>query len=672
MDVAGMRRQAVAAAGLGPQIAEAQVQQRVEQSRAAAQAATVPTEDQVRQELTQELGEAPTADQVAERMEQHQAAMPRELTAAEARQQLMQEADATEAQRQQITVEELQRRREAQAMEQYRASKEDEFRGAREDLRREGEARVGELTERGIQQRQLAADVVRGLTEGGADATQALDRMAAHLGDLPGIQGFNDRLSDPGVSPEEKARLREERRSSIVQAIDAQLEREDLPEPERKRLMMMREAAQGLMEAQKGITLPGTARRLGIAMGQTVAAGDVGAALEIAEAAKPSEGVLAPPPGADEAALKRHEEAKESAVAMQQRFLDSGKSLTEAFMTSSEDMQQLGHKGTERIQRQWEREQQIAEYAAQIGVTPAQLLSGAIPDTEEARAIRAKALETRQAYVDEWKEIEGIKETNRMPGHGERARDAAMTQQEIEIAEGMAEFATGKVFGEEAQADAAIRRERQVESVVERMLDMTSSATEKKFRESEDLRGMMREWVGEGDRPMAMARALMAREEMIEMAAQQGLIGMKGDQIVIGAEAQGEGVTRLTEEQMKTQMDKLTGNQRQAAIEALKQRRGDLGDVDREALGVLERQAADLAGIGAGKMDVADMAEMFQRFSSTERRGEGAEGGAGGEKLAMTLSGKVRIENSEWLQLMGDLSGDSDHNSMPTNVVSPA
>lgn len=568
---------------------------------------------------------------------------------------------------------EQRRAQEDQAMAKYRADNADTFAAAKTTVDELAAKRIGELTKKGIQQRQLASDIVEGLVEGGVKATYALDRIGVQLKELPGIKSINEQLRKSGVSDDEKARLRDERRSSIVKAIDARLENNDVSPAERKELKKLRSNTLGLLKAEGGSTTAKLAEDYGYAMGQKVDDSDITAAMEVSSAAmKATMALEEPPAGADAATLKRHEEAKEDAISMQSKALDAGKSLTEAIMASSDDMQQLGQGGTELIQQQWKREQEISKLATDIGVTPAQLLAGDIPDTKEARTARKTALEKITAYYKTWKDIKGTKSTQMMPGRGKRGADKAMGKHEVEMAEAMAEFATGEMFSPQAQASSDVRRQAQVKEVMDRMLDMTSASTEEKFRGQEVLLSTLREQIGEGDRVMPMARALMARDEMVEMAAEQGLVGMKGEKLVAGAAAKGEGVIKLTKDQMKLHLDKLTGTQRQAAIDELNKQKGTLDKETVAELDVLSRQAEPLEGIGSSDMSLDEMTKKIDQFSSVSRRDEDGKGGDGKEKLAMTISGNVRVINPEMLRVSGDLSGNTEHNNMPTNVVSVA
>jgi len=282
----------------------------------------------------------------------------------------------------------------------------------------------------------------------------------------------------------------------------------------------------------------------------------------------------------------------------------------------------------------------------------------------------AQQLKTLE-YVSQLEAIEKIKDTNRMPGHGPRAGDKAMGRHERELAQTMSEFATGKLYESQASEKDFDLRKAQINTVVDELLNMTSSATEGKFKDSKELRRALSEQIGKGDRVLPMARAIIAREEMTELASEQGLIGFKGEgderRLVFGDEA--KDAARLTADDLKN----LTGTQRQKAIDSLKAKRDELDETSQLELGTLERQSKYLEDIGRGDMSLEDLERTIGQFSSVDRaKLTSAASGAGGTKK-MELTGRVRIENNEMLAINGQVStGGLEHNDLATNLLAPS
>jgi hypothetical protein len=76
--------------------------------------------------------------------------------------------------------------------------------------------------------------------------------------------------------------------------------------------------------------------------------------------------------------------------------------------------------------------------------------------------------------------------------------------------------------------------------------------------------------------------------------------------------------------------------------------------------------AAPLEHIGRGDMSLGALTKRLEQFSNVDRTSL-----AGQEKTKPTvrISGSVRIENNEMLAINGELTGDLEHNGMPTQLV---
>lgn len=519
-----------------------------------------------------------------------------------ARKATQDEIDTEVARNRGMTLEEL--RKQEGDMAAFRAANAEEFTDAAGNVQRRIDARVGQLTETGIKQRNRASQVMRGLTIGGRRATDAIESIAADMGtDAAGV----------------------------MKAIDAELARGDITDAERSWLTALRQSVVGLRAAEKGDTIPMFNKRLGLVDGQMVASGDIEGALEIA--------------GLNKTISKdMSEKDAKAAVSNQQSFLDASRSMTESMMTSTSDMQQLGQGGTAMVQKQYKLESEIAQLAAEAGVTPAELLAGKGPE-----ASVKKARKLRSQLVSGWEKINEIKKTNLMPGFGPRADAAAMGEHELDVARRMEEFITGKAFGPDAKQEGFDLQRAQAESVADALIDMTTSGTERKFRDSKALREQLVSQIGKGDRAIGMARALGAREEMIEMALKAGLVKRDGKALGAG------------------DLDSLTGEERQAALDALGKH--EMDPATKLEYQTLKQQSEMLAGLGRGDMGLDDLTKRIGQFSDADRTKLGKEAGEAAEKKTVKLVGRVRIENSEVLALSGDLVGDHEHNGMATNLV---
>lgn len=504
---------------------------------------------------------------------------------------------------------------------QFRKANAAEFEKASKLVDQEHRARVGQLSARGVTQQRLSADIVRGLTDGQGAATDALERIAEHLGELPGLTGLTRRLADKDLSTAERSQLQRQRRDAITQAIDARLT-ESITPAEARELKALRSAVSGLRVTETGTNLR---ESLGFASDILVQPGDLRGIQELGEAA-----------------------AKEVDPALQtdlhRRVLDAGKSTTDALLSSQADLTQLGAGGVDRVLKLQQQLQQIEQQAKDAGLSPAEFLS-----TKAAKPLR-------DAYLAGFKQLEEIKRSPYLPGRGERASDKPMTDAERSLA--------GKLSRLYAPDGA--------KGTAEELLHILTPSTSGKFRDSAALMQTLNDQINQGDRSVTLGQALAARGVLLELGAGQGLVKINRDtgELSVGEAAKGSDLD-LKDAEDAAQLRRLTGEQQQAVTDSLLKRRASLNPDVRRDVDMLERQAKPLLDLGRGELSVGDLTRTIGQFSALERTKPGDIAKAGGSRTGhLTLNGTCRIVNSETLSLSGNVTGgDLEHNDMLTNIL---
>ena len=504
---------------------------------------------------------------------------------------------------------------------QFRATHAMEFQKATETANRELRAKLGQLTERGVTQQRLSADIVRGLTEGRGTATQALDRIADHLGQLPGLQPLTRQLAEPNRAPLERAQLQHQRRDAIIQAIDARLA-ENPSLTERRELQALRSATIGLRTTESGTNLR---ESLGFAGDLLVQSGDLKGVQELGEAA-------------------RGEVDMQLATDLHRRFLDAGRSTTDALLSSRADLEHLGAGGLDRVLQLQDVQRQIEHEAKAAGMSP------------EAFLATGKGGKLRDAYLTGVTELEKIKRSPHLPGRGDRGDVKPMSAAELSLADKLSRLhAPGGVANTQ-----------------EELLRLMTQSTAGKLRSSEALMTTLTDQLSQGDRSLTVGQAVAARGVLLEMGAGQGLVKINREtgELSVGTNATGSNLN-LKDAEDAAQLRRLTGEQQQTVMDALMQRRASLSsDVQRD-LDMLERQASPLRDIGRGDLSIGDLTRTLGQFSAVDRTKAADIAKAGGGRTGqLTLNGTCRLLNSETLSISGNVTGgDLEHNDMLTNLL---
>lgn len=505
--------------------------------------------------------------------------------------------------------------------QRFRTEHAAEFAQATAVANRARHARVGQLSERGISQQRLSADIVRGLTDGKGAATDALERIAEHLGDLPGLTGLTRRLADKDLSTAERSQLQRQRRDALMQAIDARLT-ETIPAAEARELQALRSATTGLRVTETGDNLR---ESLGFASDIMVQPGDLVGVQELGTAAS-------------------NESDPELQVDLQRRFLDAGKSTTDALLGSKADLEQLGAGGLDRVLKLQQQQQQIERQAKEAGLTPEQFLQ-----TPAAKTLR-------EAYSAGFKELEQIKRSPYMPGRGERVADKPMSEAERSLADKLS-----RLHG----AGGAVGTQ-------EELLHVLTQTTAGKFRDSEKLMQTLTDQLNQGDRSLTLGQALAARGVLLEMGAGQGLVKIDRTtgELQVGADAKGSALN-LKDAEDAAHLRRLTGEQQQSVLDALTKRRSSLDPAIRRDVDMLERQAKPLLDLGRGELSIGDLTRTIGQFSALERTKPADIAKTGAGKIGqLTLNGTCRLLNSETLSISGNVTGgDLEHNDMLTNLL---
>lgn len=396
--------------------------------------------------------------------------------------------------------------------------------------------------------------------------------------------------------------------TQLLSTLDARLSRSDLTAADRDRYEQARTLALGLSAARSGTTLADLARELGIPVDAQVSDKDVSRILELATSADQTRDSTK--------AAARHSEA-----------LRQSRAVAEQLMASTADMQQLGEGSVQMVRKQYDLERELLAMATAAGVTPGELLAGKGPPDAVAKA-RAKYAELQTG----WKRIESIKKAGRMPGHGRAGEVPAMSAGELEIARQTAAFMTGGMFADDLATGEVDLRQLQAEHVVDRLLAATSSDIQN--------RQMLVDEVLAGDRAVGLAQSLLARDRLAQLASDKGFIK---DLATASAEDIQQGIDAL-----------MTS--------------GDLTEAEQALVGRFSEMSRPLRGIGRRDVTLSELSERISQIQGVQRPRE--ETKDGNKKLEARITGSVRIENSEVLNIKGDLSsGDLDHAGVATGLV---
>lgn len=535
----------------------------------------------------------------------------------------------------------------AQMTDDLRRREADVFKEAETDLQREYDRQIGMLTPEGLKQRALSASIMEGLSQGGVRANQAMEEMGDYLGNMPGMQDLTRQIESDTTDQAKKSSLRRARRDRLLNSIDAALGSKNLSPQRRRELERYRNAFLGLKSAVKGQTSPKIASDMGLAMNQQVNVGDVSAVLDMAKR-------LEAPEAQDAASM----------AALHNKFLESGEAVTDGLMASAADMEHLGSGGTSLVREQRDRVRKLADMASGLGVTPGDLLAGNVPKGTDPNMLE-QAKKLREKYVNDLRLIEKLKGDRFMPGFGTRKGESGMGKHEVELAETMANFASGSMF---AGQGATNLRKAQIDLVAEELMKQLSTGSAEKMRSSKIFQGNLQRQLREGDRFMPLAQSIIAREEIVEMATEQGALGLKDGKLVFGADA--KDARKLTE----TELRNLSGESRQKAIDALNKM--ELDDKTKLELDVLKKESMLLQGLGREGMDMDELrkrVDKFQGLQQTRAPGGDATSSAGWDNTkSLTISGSVRIENNEMLALNGQATpGGFEHNDVNTQLLQP-
>jgi len=491
-------------------------------------------------------------------------------------------------------------------------------------------ARVGTLTEKGIQQRNFNAAVMEGLNQGGQRAEAARQMIAQQVG------GEGTAIGDMTAA-----------------WWKTQAEGANTPE-ERQRIQRMRRLDEVLQGAQAGNVTGETLKKMGLALGTQVGGEEVGAIAEMgAESQRLLGGLHDPGRRASDRMRKEYETQKKQAIEASSRFLQRAQSITETIQASTDDMQQLGREGVAAVQaaeRQSAELDAMAAKASEVAgepITAAELLAGKGPAdlVREARAT-SKGLQTNL------KRISDIKETGYVAGAG-KSKVTALGKYEKKVIEAKADMLSGKSVGPiqvDPEATAAQREEavRQAQGayVVGELVKNLGASAAAAYGEGTVTREELAKLAT--DRAMPMAGALAAREQLVTIAAEQGLIKDKAGK-TIGA----------------AQVGSLTGEQRQAAITALgKRSKRQLGGDLYQQVQSLQQQQEPLAGIGRGDQEFGDLQRRIEQFREVRRPADKQD-----KKLSAKIAGTLTLKGDRG-DVSGDLEiGDYEHNDVQTSVL---
>lgn len=488
---------------------------------------------------------------------------------------------------------------------------------ARAAVQAEIDSRVGTLTEKGAATAQLMTEVTKGFIEGGTSATLALQSVAASL----------------GVKPEGSLAL-----------VEGKLADKKLSDAERAHWQGMRDMIVNLEAARKSEGVIGFAKDKGVAVGMNISETDVQAALELSE----SDLKVTPDAGLKGKAAADAKAASDQAVAAQQAFLDASKSMTEQMLLNDADIEQLGAGGLGLVTGQFDAEGKIADLAAKAGVSAAELLAGRGP-----AELVAEARKLRAGLVDNWEKIRDIKRVGLMP---EGAGRPPMSAHERDVHSRVRDFITGKAIADKMKPGANIK-DVQASEATSRLLAHVS--TDSTAASAEGRKQLLSE-ISKGDRAVAVVQAMAARDELVEMASTQGVVRMTPDGLAFGAGKDGRALTAH-------ELSSLSGEERQKAINAL--RAADKDEDTQRVFDSLQPQMGPFGGVGGSKVGIAELMSQVKQLSASERESLG--GGAGGDKVAMTLDGVVEVINPEMLAIRGSLDGGPEHNDVATSLVSP-
>jgi hypothetical protein len=497
-------------------------------------------------------------------------------------------------------------------------------------------ARTGTLTDRGVAQRNLATSIAEGLTEGGQRAEAARQMIAKDIGGADtGLEDMNDAWWE------------------------AQIQRAATP-AEKRRIAALREANMVLQGAQRGQIVGTQLEAMGLALDTTVAGEEVGAIAEQGDEAQQLVDALRPPPqNADAATQARYREDVKRAVDATDRHLTNARTVADTIQASTADMMQLGREGgaaVRDIQKQsGELDALAARASDQLGrpVTAAELIAGKGPAdlVQQAQALNADIQKSLTTVRD-------IKSTGYMAGR-EGSQATALGKYEQAAMEARADFLSGKAVGpvqvdpnaSAADRAAAVQRA-QGEYVTDQLLKNVSASTAAAYGAGSITRGELVELAG--GRSASMAGALAAREQLVTIAADRGVItGPDGEPIDASQ------IASLTGEQRQTALTKLFGMSRE-----------ELGDDMYAQVQSLKQQQEQLAGIGQDDT-AGDIRRRVEGFNEVGRGGAGGADGIDGQdrKIAATVTGTLKMTGDVG-QIEGDMvMGDFQHNDVQTGVV---
>lgn len=219
-------------------------------------------------------------------------------------------------------------------------------------------------------------------------------------------------------------------------------------------------------------------------------------------------------------------EAQELASTTAAGFMTLGRQTVEALRGSTEDMEQIGHGATDLLRGLEDKDRQLQELAKSSEFSVEDLLSGKGP-----KEAQKKAQKLRQAMIADWTEIGQRQRAANGPA---ASRPKPMTDLEKRAVAADASFYQERfreqatVAGGSPEEQAKLVKQLATETAVDRMIAAAPKSEQDKLK---DGRESLIKLASRGDRAWQIHQALGSRDQLLQLAAEQGLVTHDGKKL---------------------------------------------------------------------------------------------------------------------------------------------